>query len=86
MSEINTSEVHIVEGVVESDPFTGYCTIRDAAQSHDPQTALKSLAGREVRLVVVPLATLAQIEQLAREAEAQGESVQVVDAPGGKKC
>lgn len=85
MSEINTSDLYIVEGVVESDPLSGHCTVRTAVNgqpfSFDPQAALKHFAGREVRVVVVPLATVSQLEEAYQQASAQGEAVEVVDPP-----
>lgn len=83
----NNSELYLVEGVVESDPLTGHCTIRTEKEgkpfSFDPQTILPQFAGREVRLVLVSLATYQQIQEAAKQAEADGETVEVVDGFNG---
>lgn len=73
MSEL---ESFLVEGVVERDPITGYCTVRTSAEdgsplSFDPQSVLTQLDGQEIRIVVAPLATIAQIEQLVRQLDAE---------------
>lgn len=73
-------EIFLVEGVVESDPITNYCTIRttldDKPYSIDVQGALRLYAGREIRFVLAPLATIQELEdEVARrnkEAESQG--------------
>jgi hypothetical protein len=77
MNALSETSTYILEGVVEEDPLTGLCTIRTEDEqgnpfNFDPQVGLKTLKGREVRLVLVPLATIEQIqrlEQAARESE-----------------
>ena len=63
---------YLVEGIVEEDPLTGQCTIRTEDQlgkpfSFDPQMAFLQFKGREVRFVLVPLATIAQLEEAQRQ-------------------
>jgi hypothetical protein len=81
-----SNETYIVEGVVELDPLTGYGTIRTSDANgrpinFDPQGALQHFKGQEVRLVLVPLATIAQIQELARTAQNNGDAVEFVDDP-----
>jgi hypothetical protein len=86
MAILDDIETYIIEGFVESDPLTGYCTIRTEDESgtqinFDPQSGLKTFCGREVRLVLVPLATVAQLQRLEREAQENGSPVEIIDDP-----
>lgn len=83
------NDTYIVEGVVETDPLTGLCTIRtgDGRGKHfnfDPQSALQHFKGQEVRFVLVPLATIAQLQKLAEQAGLTGEAVDLVDDPSNE--
>lgn len=88
MSEVSFKSlgVYLVEGVVEVDPITDrpyVRTVDDRGEpvDFDPTPVLQSLKGVEVRVIVVPLASVAQLEDLARKAEVQGEQITVIDAP-----
>ena len=79
--------VFLVEGFVESDPMTVQTTIRTVDEngkdySFDVQAAFKSLEGQEVRFVLTPLATLAELNAMAAKVEALVGPVEVVDEPG----
>jgi hypothetical protein len=81
--------VYLVEGVVEQDPMSDRFVIRTSTAdgkpfTFDPQAVLGQLKGQEVRVVIAPLASVQQIEELVRQ---QGETsvIEVVDPPGTRK-
>lgn len=91
MTDLSELKMFLVEGTIEADPFTNHCTIRTVFPdngkpfSFDPQQALKEFIGREVRLVLVPLATVAQVEEAVKRAESKDATsmqiLEVVDSP-----
>lgn len=83
------NDTYLIEGVVETDPLTGLCTIRtgDGQGKHfnfDPQSALQHFKGQEVRFVLVSLATIAQLQKLAQQASALGDQLEIVDDPSNE--
>lgn len=66
--------IYFVEGTVEVDPISERVTIRtvnpDTGEpiSFDPIPVLASLSGKEVRLVLTPMASVSIIEELHRKA------------------
>jgi hypothetical protein len=71
-----TKNIYIVEGPVVEDPCSGRLSVRAVDQEgksfdFDPQSALLHFKGQEVRLVVVPLLTIKQLEEMQ---EKLGES------------
>jgi len=84
--DFKTLGVYLVEGVAEVDPMTdrAYVSTVDQQGNHiefDPVPVLRQFKGQEIRVVIVPLASVAQLEELARKVESQGEQVKVVDPP-----
>jgi hypothetical protein len=66
--------IYFVEGTVEVDPISERVTIRtvnpDTGEplSFDPIPVLASLSGKEIRLVLTPMASVSIIEELHRKA------------------
>jgi len=83
--------VFLVEGLVEQDPMSDRFILRTVDQagkpfSFDVQQALGTFKGREVRVVLAPLATIEEMERIVKEQQAQGEKVEVGESPnGGRK-
>jgi len=69
--------IYVVEGTVEVDPLTDKVTIRtvypgtDDPLSFDPIPALSSLNGKEVRLIITPLASVSILEELHRKSRVE---------------
>lgn len=70
----------LVEGVVELDPMSGRYVLRQAKEeirkqtgedSFDPQAALATLRGQEVRIVIVPLATVQMVVKALSDLDSQ---------------
>lgn len=74
-----TKDTFIVEGIVELDPMSGRYVIRQVEEEFesqskmvgvfDPQAALATLHGQEVRVIVVPLATVQAVEKTLQALE-----------------
>lgn len=83
--KLDFSQTYIVEGTVEQDPMTDRFTIHTHDQrtgrsiSFDPEGALAMFKGQEVRLVLAPLAHIAEIERLVAKQQESGEEAFVVD-------
>jgi hypothetical protein len=88
MPEIDIKKLglYLVEGFVEVDPMTDRVTVRTEDDKgnqvdFDPIPVLSNLKGQEVRVVIVPLASVSQLEEIAKKQEASGGPVLVVDPP-----
>jgi len=82
MSDSNSSNsidvkklgIYFVEGTVEVDPISERVTIRTVNPdtgdpiSFDPIPVLASLSGKEIRLILTPMASVSIIEELHRKA------------------
>lgn len=84
--DIKKLGLYLVEGAVEIDPLTDRVYVRSIDSDgnpvdFDPVPVLTQLKGQEVRVVIVPLASVAYLEEVAKKAQDQGESVVVADAP-----
>lgn len=84
--------VYLVEGVVEQDPMTDQFMIQTVDQAGKPMTfdvqaALETFKGREIRVVLAPLATIEELERIVKAQQAQGADVQVGEPlpQGGQK-
>jgi hypothetical protein len=71
---------HVREGVVEIDPMTGRMVIRtdkpDGTCDYlDVQEALTKYEGQDVRVVIVPQATINRVAQLVDEGNLQGTDI-----------
>jgi hypothetical protein len=69
---------YLVEGTVEQDPMTDRFYIRTQDQAgqpvnFDPQQALSTYKGQEVRLTIASFDTLAELGRLTEEAEAEAK-------------
>jgi hypothetical protein len=65
---------HVKEGVVEIDPMTGRmvlrCTAPDGAVEYfDVQQALERYRNEEVRVIIVPFATINKVAQMVENGE-----------------
>jgi len=81
--DIKSLGVYLIEGVAEVDPITDRVYVRTVDQQgnpieFDPVPVLRKLKGQEVRVVVIPLSSVAQLEELARKIDAAGTSVESV--------
>jgi hypothetical protein len=84
--DIEKLGLYLVEGFVEVDPLSDKVTIRAEDKdgntiSFDPIPVLEKLKGQEVRIVIVPLVSVQQLEALVKNQEASGGPVLVVDPP-----
>ena len=84
--------VYLVEGTVEQDPMTDRFVLRTVDQAGKPftfdvQAALETFKGREIRVVLAPLATIEELERIVQTQQAKGESVEVGEPTpqGGRK-
>jgi len=82
MSDSNSSNsidvkklgIYFVEGTVEVDPISERVTIRTVNPdtgdpiSFDPIPVFASLSGKEIRLILTPMASVSIIEELHRKA------------------
>lgn len=79
-----TKDTFIVEGIVELDPMSGRYVIRQVEEEFDsqskmmvgvfdPQAALATLHGQEVRVIVVPLATVQAVEKTLQALESSSK-------------
>jgi hypothetical protein len=71
---LDTLGVYLVEGFVEVDPLTNKVYISTVDQhgmptKFDPVPVLNNLRGKDIRIVIAPLASVAQLEELARNIE-----------------
>lgn len=84
--DLNKLGVYLVEGIAEVDPLTERVTVRTVNSNgepldFDPIPAIASLKGQEIRLVIVPLASVTYLEEVARKATEKGDTVVVADPP-----
>jgi len=82
--------VYLVEGVVEQDPMTDRFVVRTEDQSGRPfsfdvQSALETFKGREIRVVLAPLATIEELEAMVKAQQEAGEKVEVGEPSQGQK-
>jgi hypothetical protein len=59
---------HLIEGVVEQDPTSGYLIIRTEQGVFDVRSALKALEGKEVRFTLVGLEDLQKLASIVEQA------------------
>jgi hypothetical protein len=82
--------VYLVEGIVEQDPMTDRFMIQTVDQAGKPltfdvQRALETFKGREIRVVLAPLATIEELERIVKSQQAEGANVQVGEPPQGRQ-
>jgi hypothetical protein len=85
--DIKKLGLYLVEGFVEVDSTSGQVVVRTEdpegrVLDFDPVPILRELKGQEVRVVIVPLASVFELETLAKRLEDTGEASVIVDPPG----